>query len=276
MNYYTPLELTRNYGDNGRAKANYPTGQLLWMALIGGLLIAFGAAVATTATHAVTNAGLAKMISGLLFPFGLGMVIMLGVELFTGNIMIIISVLEKKTTVAKMLRNWGLVYLGNMIGAIVLAAGLAVYGQLDLSGGQLAVSTVAIAAAKASIPFMKGIVFGIFANVLVCIGVLISISGKDTVSRIAGAYIPVAFFVILGFEHSVANMFYIPAGLFAMEVPEYASLVAQAGIDVSSLNWAGFFLRNLIPVTIGNILGGLFVGVSMWYFQLRRTPPTTE
>lgn len=271
MNYYTPLELTRNYGDIGRSKANYPTFQLLWMSLIGGLLIAFGAAVATTATHALDNAGLAKMISGLLFPFGLGMIIVLGVELFTGNIMIIISVLEKKTTVAKMVRNWGLVYFGNMIGAILLALGLVFYGQIDLSGGQLAVSTVSIAAAKASIPFVKGIIFGIFANILVCIGVLVSISGKDTMSRIAGAYIPVAFFVILGFEHSVANMFYIPAGLFAMQVPEYASLVAQAGIDVSGLTWSGFFIQNLIPVTIGNILGGLFVGVSMWYFQLRPT-----
>lgn len=270
MNFYSPLEITRNYADNGQTKANYPTFRLLWLSLIGGLLIAFGAAVSTTATHGLTNAGLVKMISGLLFPFGLGMVILLGVELFTGNIMIIITVLEKKTTVTKMLRNWLLVYFGNMIGAVWLAFSLAFFGQFDLSGSKLALTSVSIAAYKAGLPFMNGLVMGIFANILVCIGVLLSISGKDTISRIAGAFIPVSFFVILGFEHSVANMYYIPAGLFALQVPKYAELVAQAGIDISRLTWSGFFITNLIPVTIGNILGGLFVGVSMWYFQLRQ------
>lgn len=276
MNYYTPLDITRNYSDIGRAKANYPTIQLLWMSIIGGLLIAFGAAAATTATHAIENAGLVKMISGLLFPFGLGMIILLGVELFTGNIMIIISVLENKTTLAKMIRNWSLVYLGNMIGAVLLAMGVAFFGQLEISGGQLAVVTVKIAAYKTALPFANGIVLGIFANILVCIGVLISISGKDTISRIAGAFIPVAFFVILGFEHSVANMYYIPAGLFSLQVPKYAALVAQAGVDISSLSWSGFLWQNLLPVTIGNIIGGLVVGVSMWYFQLKPTKSTAN
>ena len=265
MNFFTPGEIIDNYSKAGKVKAERPTGKLFALAVLAGMLIAFGAATANTATHSIADVSTAKIIGGLLFPFGLGMVILMGAELFTGNILIGISVLNKETTPAKALRNWWMVYCGNLVGALLVAIGCAWFGQLDYSGGGLAVYTVRIAAAKCAIPFPNGIVLGIFCNVLVCAGVLCSLSAKSTSGRILGAYIPVAFFVICGFEHCIANMFYIPAGLFALQVPRYAQAVVNAGIDISMLNWQNFFLVNLLPVTLGNILGGLLLGTALWY-----------
>lgn len=269
MNYYTPHELTRNYSESGKYKTSYPTIKLLWLAVIAGMMIAFGGSTTSTAVHAIGNVSVAKTLTGVLFPFGLGMVILLGVELFTGNMMIIMTVLEKKATIYKMLRNWFLVYVGNFIGSIIVAAGHAFYGQLNMSGGKLAVYTMKVAAYKTSLPFDDALVLGILANILVCIGVLTSLSGKDTTGRILGAFIPIVFFATLGYEHSIANMYYIPAGLFSQMVPEYAAMATQAGLDLSSLTWGNFLLKNLVPVTLGNIIGGVFIGISMWYFQLK-------
>jgi len=269
MNIFSPAEMTANYAKTGKVKAEKPIGKLFAMAVLAGLFIAFGSAVANTASHSLSDVSTARMVSGLLFPFGLGMVMLMGAELFTGNTMISISVLNRDTTVKKMLRNWGVVYLGNLSGAILLAAGCALFGQLNYSAGGLAVYTIKIAAAKCTMPFGNALVLGFFCNILVCTGVLCSLSAKDTLGRIAGAYIPVAVFVICGFEHCVANMYYIPAGIFSMQVPEYAALAAEAGINTASLTWGNFFLANLLPVTLGNVLGGVGVGVVMWACNLR-------
>jgi len=270
MNVFTPVEIAANYADIGAKKAASPVWKLLLLGILAGFLIGMGSAVTNTAAHAISSVSAARIICGLLFPFGLGMVMLLGAELFTGNCMIPISVLEHKATVGGMLKNWICVYLGNFDGGILLAAGCAYFGQLNYSDGGLAVYTIKVAAAKCSITFPNAVVMGIFCNLLVCIGVLCAISAKDTAGKILGAYIPVAFFVICGFEHCVANMYYVPAGLFAMNVPKYAQFAAEAGIDVSMLNWGNFFVRNLLPVTIGNILGGVAIGLTMWVSNLRK------
>ncbi len=268
MNLFTPAELTANYARIGAEKSQKPLLKLLPAAILAGMIIAFGAAVANTATHAISNVSVARIISGLLFPFGLGIVMLTGTELFTGNVMIAISVLNKSTTVTKMLRNWIIVYLGNFAGALFLAMCCAWFGQLDYSGGQLAVFTVRIAAAKCNMPMQNVFCMGILCNILVCAGVLCSLSAKDTAGRILGAYIPVAFFVVCGFEHCVANMFYVPAGILAMRVPEYATLVSEAGINTANLTWASFLFRNLLPATLGNIIGGVAIGTTMWYSHI--------
>jgi formate/nitrite transporter len=264
MNLFTPAEIVQNYAAAGKAKVEYPADKLLISAVMAGFFIAFGAAVSNTAVHSIDNVSAARIISGLLFPFGLGMVMLLGAELFTGNCLISISVQNGDTSIGKMLRNWLFVYTGNFIGAVALAAGCAFFGQLDYSNGGLALYTIKTAAAKCAISFPQGIVMGVFCNMLVCAGVLCGLSAKDTIGRIAGTYIPVAFFVICGFEHSVANMYYIPAGLFAMQLREYAELVEATGINTNTLTWANFFLRNLLPVTLGNICGGIMIGWAMW------------
>ena len=265
MNLFTPWENIENYANAGAKKSQRTFLRLFLLSILAGMLIAFGGATAATATHAVTNVSIQRLISGLLFPFGLGMVIISGAELFTGNCLIAISVLEKKTTLKKMLYNWVVVYFGNFVGAVILAAGCAYFGQFDASAGALAVHSIKVAASKCAISFPNGIVLGIFCNILVCMGVILSLSAKDVTGRIMGAYLPVALFVICGFEHCIANMYYVPAGIFALSVPKYAELALEAGIDVSAIGWANFVFRNLVPVTIGNIIGGAGLGAVLRY-----------
>lgn len=270
MNLLNPTEAIQSYAEAGKKKAERPIRKMFLLAVLAGLIIAFGGASTSTASHSIGNVSAARIISGLLFPFGLGIVMLLGAELFTGNCMIPVSVLEKKTTVGRMLRNWCVVYLGNFVGALLLAAGCAYFGQMNYSDGGLAVYTIKLAAGKCALSFPSGVVLGFFCNVLVCAGVLCSVSAKDASGRILGAYIPVAFFVICGFEHCIANMYYISAGLFAMSVPQYAQLASEAGIDTSMLTWGNFLARNLLPVTVGNILGGASLGATMWAGHIKK------
>ena len=264
MNLLTPVEIVEKYSLVGKDKAEMPTGKLLLLAVLAGFLIGCGAVAANTATYSLSNISGVRIVSGLVFPLGLGMVMLLGAELFTGNTLICISVWSRKTTLAKMLRNWLLVYAGNMFGAGLLAMSCAWFGQMNYSDGGLAVYTIRVAAAKCAIPFRNGIVQGIFCNLLVCTGVLCSLSAKDTTGRILGAYIPVMFFVICGFEHCVANMYFVPAGIFAKAVPAYAHTAMENGINLTNLTWLRFFVTNLLPVTMGNIFGGILLGFGMW------------
>ena len=257
------MQIIANYSEAGRTKAERAAGKTLILAVFGGLIIAFGSASVNTAVCTIASASAARVAAGLLFPFGLGIIMILGAELFTGNCMIPVSVLDGNTTAARTLRNWALVYAGNFTGALALAAGCALAGQLDFAGGELAVYTIKTAATKCAIPFGQGVVKGFFCNVLVCAGVLCSLSATNTAGKVVGAYIPVALFVICGFEHSVANMYFIPAGLFAMGVPGYAELARGAGVNTASLTWWNFIARNLLPVTIGNIAGGMFIGLGL-------------
>ena len=163
-----------------------------------------------------------------------------------------------------MLKNWVAVYLGNFAGSVLLAAGLAFFGQMNYSGGMLGEYSIKLAALKCAMPFGNAFVLGVFCNILVCAGVVLALSAKDVAGRAVGAYVPVALFVICGFEHCVANMFFIPAGLFALSVPKYAALALESGIDTSVLTWGNFLLKNLLPVTLGNIVGGVALGVTLW------------
>lgn len=264
MNLLSPAEFVESYAALGEKKAKASIGRLFLSAMLAGLLIGFGGAVTNTATHAMTNVGLIRMVSGLLFPFGLIMVVLTGAELFTGNCLMAISALERRATVPGVLRNLAIVYVGNLAGALPLAAGCVYFGQMDYSAGGLAVFAIKLAAAKSALPFGSALVLGFFCNVLVCAAVMMALCAKDAAGRAVGAYVPIAVFVLCGFEHCVANMFYIPAGLFALTVPRYAALAAQAGVDAAALTWAGFLLRNLLPVTVGNLLGGFAFAAVIW------------
>lgn len=265
----SPADIAARYADVGAGKTKRSTAQLVILGIFAGLLIAMGGASTNTAVFGITDPWLIKLICGLLFPFGLGMVVIMGAELFTGNCLIPISLWANKCTAAGMLRNWVIVYLSNFAGSLLVAAGCALFGQFDLGGGQLAVYTMKVAAAKCAIPFQNGLVLGFFCNVLVCLGVLMAMSAKDSAGKIICAYLPVAFFVLCGFEHCVANMFYISAGLFAKTVPAYVELATIAGIDLSALTVGNFLVKNLLPVTIGNILGGGALAWVMWFVHLK-------
>lgn len=260
----SPAEFVESYAGIGAGKAKTPLLKLFLLAILAGFLIAMGGVTTNTASHAIANVSAAKIVNGLLFPFGLIMVILTGAELFTGNCLITISLLEGRATAAGMLRNLAVVYAGNFVGSLLLAMACVYSGQLELSGGGLAVATIKTAAAKCALPFGRALVLGILCNVLVCAAVMCSLCAKDVVGRAVGAFVPICFFVVCGFEHCVANMYYIPAGLLANGVPRYAELAAAAGVDASGLTWGAFLLNNLVPVTLGNILGGCAFAALIW------------
>jgi len=265
----SPGEFIPFYAQVGAKKTTNSTGRLALLAILSGFLIACGGVVANTAGHALTNAGVSRVVCGLIFPFGLIMVILTGAELFTGNCLITISLLEKKAKLAGMLRNLVIVYLGNLVGSLLMAAAIVYSGQLDLSGGLLAVHTIRTAAAKCAIPFGKALVLGVLCNILVCIAVMCALCGKSLPGRAVGAFVPICFFVIGGFEHCVANMYYIPAGLMAAGVPQYAQMAQEAGVNLSALSLTGA-LGNLIPVTAGNIIGGCGLAALIWATQKQK------
>lgn len=266
----SPAEIAAKYAEVGAGKAKRSTSLLVVLGVLAGALIALGSAATNTAVYGIQDTWTARTICGLLFPFGLGMVVIMGAELFTGNCLITLSVLDKRCTFTQMLRSWVIVYLANFAGALAVAAGCAFFGQLNYSGGALAVYTMKVAAGKCAIPFGNGVVLGILCNLLVCLGVLMAMSAKDTTGKILGAFLPVCYFVLCGFEHCVANMYYISAGLMAKAVPAYAQLAAESGVDLSALTLTNFLAGNLIPVTLGNILGGAALGWLMWFCHLKK------
>ena len=268
--YLTPAQMAESYAAAGVAKTKRSAGQLFVLGILAGVLIAFGCAATNTAVYGITDTWTARTVCALLFPFGLGMVIVTGAELFTGNCLISISLLDGRCTLTGMLRNWIIVYAGNLAGSLLVAAGCAFSGQLNYSSGQLAVYTMRLAAGKCALSFPNAFVLGILCNVLVCLAVLMASSGKDNASRLLGAYLPICFFVLAGFEHSIANMYYIGAGLMAKSIPAYAELALASGLDLSALTVPGFLFGNLLPVTAGNIVGGVSVGWLMWYCHLRK------
>ena len=179
------------------------------------------------------------------------------------------SVLEKKTTVAGMLRNWVFVYIGNFIGSMVLAFICANFGWLSAGSNALAVGSMKVAVGKMTMAFPNAFFMGVLCNMLVTIGVLLSLSGKDGISRFIGAWAPVMFFVTCGFNHSIADMTYCMLGLFAKGNAAYVEAAQAAGVAVESLTWGNYFLGNMIPVTLGNIVGGVAVGFTFWFSFLR-------
>lgn len=269
MDSFSPAEIAARYAAAGEGKAKRSTSQLIVLGILAGILIALGSAATNTAVYGITETWTARTICGLLFPFGLGMVVIMGAELFTGNCLITISLLDRRCTLGEMLRSWTIVYLANFVGALLVAASCAWFGQLNYSDGQLALFTMKMAATKCAIPFQNGVVLGFLCNLLVCLGVLMAMSAKDTAGRILGAFLPVCYFVLCGFEHCVANMYYISAGLMAKAVPAYAQLAVEQGVDLSALTIQNFLITNLVPVTIGNILGGGILGWMMWFCHLK-------
>ena len=257
----SPAEFVDFYAQAGAKKTANSAGRLFLAAVLAGFFIGGGGLVSGVASFGLDNLSAARVVSGLLFPFGLIMVILTGAELFTGNCMIAISLLERRATLAGMVRNLMIVYLGNFVGAALLAVAVAWGGAFD--NVALGVYAIQTAAKKCQLAPGRAVVLGILCNILVCAGVMCSLCSKSLPGRAVGAFVPVSFFVIGGFEHCVANMYYIPAGLLAAGVPQCAQLAREAGVDLSALNPGGFF-ANMIPVTIGNIIGGCGFGALIW------------
>lgn len=258
----------------GAAKAGLELPTLLSLAVLAGAFIGFGALFSTVVTaDASLPPGVARPLSGLVFSLGLVLVVVGGAELFTGNTLIIMAFASRRIRLASLLRNWAVVYLGNLVGGVALALLVVLSGRLDSGDGSLGQRAVAIAEAKCALPFGQALVSGVLANVLVCLAVWLSLSARSVVDRIAAVVLPVSAFVAVGFEHSVANMYLIPVGLFERRwAADPAALPAS-----DHLSWGASVGRNLVPVTIGNVLGGaLLVGFTYWFVYLRRARPGTK
>lgn len=264
---YSPAEIAKNYIAIGESKAKNPVLKTIILAVFAGIFIALAAVGATVIGVSVEPKSIAKFLAGLVFPTGLAMVLIAGSELFTGNNLIVIPVLEKQITVGAMLRNWVLVYAGNFIGSVLIAL-LVVYGNVFGMLDGLAESAVKTAQAKVSMPFVNAMFKGVLCNILVCIAVWMSFGAKTVGGKVAGLYLPIMLFILCGYEHSVANMYYITAGIFAQ---------GEYGIAAEAVNWGSLFVKNLLPVTIGNIIGGAgFVGFGYWTAYLRKSGVKTE
>lgn len=271
MNFFSSAEVAANYCAGGKAKTQMPWGKMILLAVLAGAFIGLGGVGATTAAVSVAQPSLGKFLGACIFPGGLTMVILTGSELFTGNCLLAIPLAQREIRLPGMLRNWVIVYIGNLIGGLLVAAGIVFSHQTDLFGNGMAVSVISTAAAKCSLSFGDAFVRGIFCNFLVCIAVWIALAAKDVAGKIVGLFFPIMIFVLCGFEHSVANMYYISAGLFAKMNAGYAQAAADAGIDMSVLTWGNFFGKNLLPVTLGNIVGGaVCVGLIFWAAYLRK------
>ena len=250
----------------GKGKCNLKTAQMLWLGIFAGAFIAFGAFASGMISHSIENVGVAKFAGAAVFPVGLMLVVMCGAELFTGNNLITVAYFNKDVTLNQMLKNWVVVYIGNFIGSLLIAFLIIGSGLLATSGGGLGATAIKVASAKVSITFAEAIIRGILCNILVVLAVWMAIGAQDFVSKIWACWFPIMLFVLAGFEHSIANMYFIPVGIMAKANAQFASVSGLASESLAAINWGSFFINNIIPVTIGNIIGGaVIVSWVYWY-----------
>jgi len=263
----TPEQIAVRAVETAVAKSAESTLSTLALAVLAGIFIAFGAifatvAVATTPGSAALPYGVSKVLMGLTFSVGLILVVVGGGQLFTSNVLLVTAWVKGRIGLRAMLRNWGLVYVGNLAGALGTAVLLVLSGEYRSAGGGVGAAALSVAESKGELGFGRALVLGVLCNMLVCLAVWLSYSARTTVDRIVAVVLPVAAFVAAGFEHSVANMYFLPVGAMIKRFAP-ASFWTSTGIDPADLAHVGWssFAANLVPVTIGNIIGGgLLVG----------------
>lgn len=273
--YFTVKEVVEKYIEAAQAKAKTSSWDLFWKAVLAGAMIGLGAAASSVAAHTIPDVGLARLTAAVVFPVGLMMVILLGAELFTGDCLVLMSVFDGKQKLMQTIRILVLVYIGNLVGSTILAWLIYMSGQLDYSAGMLGAYTIKVAVGKANISFAQGVASGALCNVLVCAAVLMAMCAKDIAGKLLASFFTIMLFVTAGFEHCVANMYYITAGLIAKGNAQYAALAAEtyglSAQQMDSLNVKNYLLTNLVPVTIGNIIGGaLLLGLPLYYLNVKK------
>ena len=272
-----PGTMAEKAESSGVAKVGLGPFRMFALAVLAGAFVALGAVFATTVTTGASGEmpyGIIKLVGGLAFCLGLILVIGAGAELFTGNNLIVMAWAHRKVTTGQLLRNWTIVYVGNFVGAMLTAVGMLVSKQYTFNGGAVGLNALNIANGKVQLDFMQAIMLGVFCNALVCLAVWLCIGARSATDKILAIIFPVTAFVAAGFEHSVANMFFIPIGLLikATAGAEFWRAIGKTAVDYNHLTWSNFFLVNLLPVTIGNIIGGaLMVGGVYWFIYIRPT-----
>jgi formate/nitrite transporter len=262
---YSPREIAERVEAVGVKKANLPGLSMVALGVLAGGFIGLGALYYTIVTSdPELGFALKRILGGLAFSLGLILVVVAGAELFTGNNLLVMAWVSRRITPGRMFYNLAIVYFANLIGAMGLAMLVAWSGHLKLADGAVGVTAVGIAAAKCALPFGEAFFKAVLCNVLVCLAVWIAMAGRNVTDKILAIVFPISAFVAAGFEHSVANMYFIPLGLMVRHDPAYAGVPY-----LTELSWPGF-VHNLIPVTLGNLAGGaLMVGLVYWVIYRR-------
>lgn len=273
---FLPPEMALKAEQIGITKAAMGPRNTFALGVLAGAFIALGAIFATAVSAGAgshLSYGITKLISGIAFCLGLILVIVGGAELFTGNNLIIMAWANRRISTMQVLRNWVLVYLGNFVGSIATVLWMFASEQYAFGNGSIGINILDIANSKCGLGFIQAIALGIGCNALVCLAVWLCFSAHSTTDKILSIIFPISAFVTAGFEHCVANMYFIPAGLLvkAWAPVSFWTTIGSAASEYTHLTWQNFFLINLLPVTIGNILGGsVLVSLAYWFIYIRK------
>ena len=264
-----PPQIVAGNVSAAKVKTQQPLLRMILLGIFAGMFIACGASASNVAMHAISNVGLARLVAGCIFPVGLMMIVFVGGELFTGDCLMIMGCLHREFSAVSMCRVLLVVFLSNFRGAAVFAYLFSATTQFGFSGNLMGAFTIKVAMGKLTLSFGSAFASGILCNIFVCIAVLMAAAAKDIAGKVLAIFFPIMAFVVSGYEHCVANMYYIPAGIFAAANDAYAQVaIEQYGYSLTqleSLNWMNFLVKNLIPVTLGNIVGGMiFVGLPLY------------
>ena len=273
MNQTTPIVLPQQIvtGNIAAAKAKTELSlvRMILLGIFAGMFIACGASASSVAMHAISNVGLARLVAGCVFPIGLMMIVFVGGELFTGDCLMIMSCMHGKISAVSMLKVLVVVWLSNFAGSALFAALVNATPQFGYTGNLLGAFTIKVAMGKVTMSFGSAFVSGILCNIFVCIAVLMAAAAKDIAGKVLAIFFPIMAFVVSGYEHCVANMYYIPAGIFAASNEAYIKAAMDTygytAQQLEALNWSNMLVNNMIPVTLGNIVGGMvFVGLPLY------------
>ena len=269
-----PPDMAREAENVGVSKVQIGIMKTTVLAVLAGAFIAFGAVFTTVVTSGSSMSyGVTRLLAGVTFSLGLILVVVGGAELFTGNNLLVMAWAGRKVTTRQVLKNWLVVYFGNMIGALSIVVMMLLSGHYLFGQGIVGSNILRIAEAKCQLGFFQALVLGILCNILVCLAIWLCYSARSTHGKILAILFPITAFVAAGFEHSIANMYFIPMGILVKEWgnPELWNLIHSSSQQFESLTWSNFFIGNLLPVTIGNIIGGvLFVGLAYWFIYLSK------
>lgn len=266
---YKPKEIALRIEQVSISKSVLEPSRIFALALLAGAFIALAGVFYTLVIHdSNMSHGITRLMGGLVFSLGLVLVIVAGAELFTGNNLLVMACVDQKITFKQLMLNWGIVFIGNLVGSLAIVVLIYFSDHWLINGGGVGVKAIMIANTKVNLSFMVAFSRGILCNILVCLTVWMCFACHSVADKILVIILPITGFVAMGFEHSVANMFFIPAGIIAQTNPDIMQMMSPS-VDLSHLNISGF-MGNLLPVTLGNIVGGsLFVGLTYWFIYLR-------
>ena len=271
---FTPAEIAQKIAEVAKKKSSLDIFRLFVLAILAGGFIALGAEFFTIVIHdSSLSVGLTKLVGGVVFSLGLILIVLAGAELFTGNTLMVMGFAQGLISGRGLLRSWSIVYIGNFLGALIIVLLMYYSGQWAVNSNMVGAKALLIANSKVNLDFFTAFTRGILCNILVVLAVWLCFGARTTVDKIFAAIFPITAFVASGFEHCIANMYFVPMGIILQGQPSVvaaAETMSGASLMLGNLTWSGFILNNLIPVTIGNILGGsLLIGLVYWSVYIR-------